>query len=229
MSRSPLLRPDEWLDEQPEDFREALASISRRRSLRAGTTLYRREDWGGIYGVHSGCLEINVQFACSSLTGLHFAYPGYFIGNRPITVGVPYAVTATARLDCEIDVMSFPDISQLVRENPEWWRSFSTITDHWFDVAVCSGVDLMLRSSEARCVAVLLRLGGYRPFVTMSTTPRFVPVTQMELAENANLSRTTVSEILGSLEDAGLIDRSYGGIEILQPVRLQERMECLVD
>jgi CRP/FNR family transcriptional regulator, cyclic AMP receptor protein len=227
MSSSPLLRPDEWLGAQPKAFRDALAGMGRRRILAAGTPLYRREDWGGIYGVQSGCLEIAIEFACSSLVGLHFAYPGYFIGNRPIKTGRPYAVSVSARLDSEIQVIAFNELQQMVCNRPEWWRCLAMLTDHWFDVGVCGGIDLMLRKPEARCIAALLRLGGYRPFERISEQPRFVPVTQKELAENANLSRSTVNEILALHDKDGLIARSYGGIEILKPSQLQQKLDSI--
>lgn len=225
MSRSPLLRPDEWLAAQPDEFREKFATMGRRRELPAGTALYRREDWGGTYGVISGCLELSIEFTCSTLAGLHFAYPGYYIGNRPIKTGTPYAITVSARVDSEVQVVSFSELMQLIHINPEWWKCLATITDHWFDVATCSGLDLMLRKPEARCLAVLLRLGGYRPFEVFQDTPRLVPITQKELADNANMSRSTVSEILARYDDEGLITRGYGGIEILRPHDLQLKLD----
>jgi CRP-like cAMP-binding protein len=221
---SPLLRPDEWLKMQPVDFREKLATIGTRRVLPAGTPLYRVEDWGGIYGVSSGCLEVTVDFA-SGRRALHFAYPGYFIGNRPIKLGLPYAVSVAARLDSDVDVIPYAGMTRMVEEKPEWWKSFATLTDHWFDVAVCGWMDLMLRNSEARCIAVLLRLGGYRPFTELGEEQRFIPITQQELGENTNLSRSRVSEILTALEAAGMIARSYGGITICEPAKLQQRLE----
>jgi CRP-like cAMP-binding protein len=221
---SPLLRPDEWLKMQPGDFRKRLATIGTRRLLPAGTPLYKVEDWGGIYGVASGCLEVTVELA-SGQRALHFAYPGYFIGNRPIKLGLSYAVSVAARLDSEVDVIPFSGMTQMVAEKPEWWKAFATLTDYWFDVAICGWTDLLLRNSEARCMAVLLRLGGYRPFTVLDKTQRFIPVTQQELGENTNLSRSRVSEILTDLETAGMIARSYGGITICQPAKLQQRLE----
>lgn len=225
MTSSPLLRPDEWFAAQPQDFRDALEGIGTKRVLPAGTPLYRAEEWGGMYGVVSGCLEIRIEFACSNLSALHFAYPEYYIGNRPLKTGTPYAVSVFARIDSEVSVIALQDMHRLVARNPEWWKCLATLTDHWFDVATCSGIDLMLRDSEARCIAVLLRLGGYRPFEQISEAPRFVPVTQQELAENTNLSRTRVNEILRLLDRTGLILRHYGGIEIARPVELQARLE----
>jgi CRP-like cAMP-binding protein len=223
---SPLLRPDEWLKMQPADFRERLATIGTRRVLPARTFLYRVEDWGGIYGVVSGCLEVIVELN-SGQRALNFAYPGYFIGNRPIKLDLPYAVSVAARLDSKVTSIPFSAMTRMVEEKPEWWKGFATLTDYWFDVAICGWTDLMLRNSEARCMAVLLRLGGYRPFTELDDGQRLIPVTQQELGENTNLSRSRVSEILAELEKAELIARSYGGIRICEPAKMQKRLDVL--
>jgi len=225
MSSATLLRPDSWLADQPENFKAALAGIGVERRLLKGAPLYHADDSGGIFGIRSGCIEITVAFTCSPHSSLHFAYPGYFIGQRPFTLGIGYAVTTAARLDSVVLEFRLADLRKLVAKNPDWWKCLAHLTGYWFDAATCSAVDLLPRKPENRCIAVLLRLGGYRPFEQISSKPRAVPVTQAELAANANLSRSSVNEILGQLAESGLIRRGYGGIEVLQPAALSRKIE----
>jgi len=213
------------LNDQPKNFRLALASVGIERNIQAGSPLYHAGDTGSLFGVVSGCIAISVVFTCSPHTALHFAYPGYFIGQRPITVGLGYAVSARARVDSKVVELPLPGLRKLVEAEPEWWRCLANLNSYWFDVAACSMVDMLIRDPGVRCVAVLLRLGGFRPFPHMAHAPSKVPVTQTELATNANLSRSRVSETLAQLERDGLIRRGYGDIEILLPEALAAIVE----
>ncbi|MXO60342.1 helix-turn-helix domain-containing protein [Altererythrobacter salegens] len=225
MTTPSLLHPQSWLSDQPDAFAAALHEIGVTKDLSAGTPLYMSEETGGIFGILQGCIEIDIAFACSPLSALHFAYPGYFLGTRPFTTGVGYAVSTKARLDSQVVEFRLQDLHVLVAKNPEWWKPLSNLTSYWFDVATCSAVDLLLRDPEVRCIAVLLRLGGYRPFEHIDAQPRTIPVTHNELAENSNLSRSRLSETLANLEAAGHIRRGYRDIEVLRPASLARMIE----
>ena len=49
-----------------------------------------------------------------------------------------------------------------------------------------------------------------------------MPVTQAELAEMTNVSRTTLLEILRRLEDKGIIEQRYRYIRVLDPAALDQ-------
>jgi CRP-like cAMP-binding protein len=88
-------------------------------------------------------------------------------------------------------------------------------------MAISACVDLMLRDHAQRCVAVLLRLGGARYVSPRQSSPVGIDISQEEIAVLANVARTTVGRVLGTLEDQGLIEQSYRCIRILAPDALR--------
>lgn len=220
-----LLHPESWLADQPAAFAAALEEIGITRVLPAGAPLFRVEETGGIFGILQGCIEIDISFRCAPSNALHFAYPGYFLGVRPFATGAGYAISTRARLPSQVAEFRLKDLRSLVAREPDWWKPLANLTSYWFDVATCSMVDLLLRDPEKRCIAVLLRLGGYRPFERIDNRPRTVPVTHSELADNAALSRSRLSETLAKLDAAGHIRRGYREIEVLHPAELSRMIE----
>jgi CRP/FNR family cyclic AMP-dependent transcriptional regulator len=81
--------------------------------------------------------------------------------------------------------------------------------------------DLLIRDSERRCAAVLLRLGGRRFAGPDDEEPVEVPVMQDELAGAANLSRNSVGTMLQRLKGRGLVEPGYRGIAIRAPKALR--------
>jgi hypothetical protein len=63
------------------------------------------------------------------------------------------------------------------------------------DLTVTIASDLMIRDSDRRRAAAVLRLAGCRYARSRDVTPVEVPLTQNELAGGANLSRNSVGTI----------------------------------
>src|SRR5271166_2182507 len=76
------------------------------------------------------------------------------------------------------------------------------VRDHslvYGDVAVTIAADLLIRDSERRCAAVLLRLSGRRSADPEDPEPAEASITQADLAGAANLSLSSVKSMLGRL------------------------------
>jgi Crp-like helix-turn-helix domain len=92
-----------------------------------------------------------------------------------------------------------------------------------FGAAARSGIlagftaDLMIRDSDRRCAAALLRLAGCRYARPQDITPVEVPLTQNELAGAANLSRNSVGKMLQRLEKRGFVEVGYGAMTVRNP------------
>ena len=89
------------------------------------------------------------------------------------------------------------------------------------DVSDTIAADLLIRDSERRCAAVLLRLGGRRYVCLEDEESVEVPVTQHELAGAANLSRNSTGTMVQRLKARGLIDLGYRGMTIRAPAALR--------
>ena len=83
----------------------------------------------------------------------------------------------------------------------------------WY--ATSAAKDLVLRTPRERLAAALLRLSGHRA-ATQGTPPlQSIRASQQEIADLANVSRTTASGLLHDFQDAGLITLDYRRIGIL--------------
>jgi CRP-like cAMP-binding protein len=93
------------------------------------------------------------------------------------------------------------------------------------DLTVTIAADLMIRDSERRCAAALLRLAGCRYAGPQDVTPVEVPLTQNELAGAANLSRNSVGTMLQRLATRGFVEVGYGTMIAPGHVAERERRE----
>ena len=109
----------------------------------------------------------------------------------------------------------------LLTQRPEWWRELTRLSIIYGDVAQNVAADLLIRDSERRCAAVLLRLGGRRFPSPDDEQSVEVPVTQDELAGAANLSRNSVGTMLQRLKARRLIETGYRGMTIWTPTALR--------
>ena len=89
------------------------------------------------------------------------------------------------------------------------------------NIVVTIAADLLIRDSELRCAAVLLRLGGRRFAGPDDAAPAVIPLTHDELAAAANLSRNTTGAMLRKLTARGLIELGYRGIIVRTPPALR--------
>jgi CRP/FNR family cyclic AMP-dependent transcriptional regulator len=80
----------------------------------------------------------------------------------------------------------------------------------------------MIRSSSARIAAVLVRLCGARLGQTDEAVSLEIDVTQSQLAQMANLSRSAVGSHLEEMEQIGIIRRGYGRMRVTDIDALRE-------
>ena len=85
--------------------------------------------------------------------------------------------------------------------------------------------DLLIRDSERRCAAVLLRMAGRRFADPDDTTPVDALLTQDELAGAANMSRNSVGTMLKRLAARGLIELGYRTMVVMSPAALRSFVE----
>ncbi len=156
---------------------------------------------------------------------MHFVHPVFWIGYLPILSGRPRRLAASARTPVWIARVSRDQVTALLAKRPEWLRHFMQLAIVYGDVASNVAADLLIRDSERRCAAVLLRLSGHRFAGPGDGAAVEVPMTQSELAGAANLSRNSVGTIVQKLKARGLIDLGYRGVTIRAPAALRAFIE----
>jgi CRP-like cAMP-binding protein len=211
-----------WLSGTPVDFRDAILSRCRWERLEADALIqHGGEERGELIGLADGVIAMRTILGRADTPIMHFAHPVLWIGHGPVILGRQRVTEAVARSPVWLARVPQTKIRQLLDERPEWWRHFNRIPAIISDMALNVAADLLIRDSEHRCAAVLLRLTGHR--FTDPGNPKAVDVsiTQAELAGAANLSRTSVRTMLERLAARGLIEQGYRGIAVRAPVALR--------
>ena len=75
----------------------------------------------------------------------------------------------------------------------------------------------MIRDPVKRCIAILLRLAGCRLALPPTSSSAEIDLSQADIAELANVARTTLNAVLQKLEQTGKLERTYRRIRILAP------------
>ncbi len=145
---------------------------------------------------------------------MHFAHPVFWFGFVPIVSSRPRPLAASAKTPVWIARIPQAEARALLAERPEWWRHLIPPSLVYGDVAVTIAADLLIRDSERRCAAVLLRLSGRRFADADDPKPAEAPITQADLAGSANLSLSSVKSMLGRLAARRLIEHGYRGIVV---------------
>jgi CRP-like cAMP-binding protein len=175
-----------------------------------------------ISGLARGIVEMRTVLGRADTPVMHYERPVYWSGLTRI-------ISRSRRLQAEVSAKTtvwlarapHDAVRKLLRERPEWWQFIPQPTLIYTDIALTIAADLLIRDSERRCAAVLLRLSGRRFADPDSPEPVDVEITQDDLAGAANLSRSSVRSMLGRLAERGLIEQGYRGIAVPAPAALR--------
>jgi CRP/FNR family cyclic AMP-dependent transcriptional regulator len=211
-----------WLSKTPGDFRNALLSRCAWNSLEAGTSItIGGEEVGDLVGLACGTVELTTVLGPSETPMMHLGHGVFWLGYGPIISSQPRRISATARSKVWLASVPQTAVLRLLRDRPDWWRHLLLLALEYGDIAINIAADLLIRDSERRCAATLLRLGGCRFSTTADATPIEIPVTQDSLAAAANLSRNTAGTVLRKLAASGLIEIGYRGIIVIEPTAMR--------
>ena len=221
-----ILKMRGWLSATPADFRDIILSGCSWEHLDAGSPIQSGgEAEGELIGLAAGIIETRTILGRADTPIMHFIHPVFWIGYLPMLSGQPRRLAASARTPVWIARIPQSNVTELLAKRPEWRAHFMQLAIVYGDVAVNVAADLLIRDSERRCAAVLLRLSGRR-FSGPDDGPMVdVPVTQGELAAASNLSRNSAGTIVQKLKARGLIALRYRGMTIRAPAALRAFVE----
>ena len=215
-----------WLSGTPSDFRHAVLSSARWLHYDAGAPIQSGgEEAGELIGLASGVLALKTILGPADTPIMHFAYPVFWLGYVPIITGEARRIVADAKRSAWVARISQRHVEGVLAERPQWWRYLLQPAIVYGDASQAVAADLLIRDSERRCAAILLRLSGRRFAGARDNAPIEFAITQVELAGAANLSRNSVGAILKRLAARGLIELGYRGITVLKPAALRELVE----
>jgi CRP-like cAMP-binding protein len=211
-----------WLSATSPEFQRAILSDCECRSLEAGAALQvGGEAHGEMIGLARGILDLRTTLGPADTAIMHFAHPVFWLGFVPTLFKQPRRVAAAAKTRAWLMRVPEATIRRTLKENPHWWAFFLQPLLEYGDLTVTIAADLMIRDSERRCAAALLRLAGCRYASPRDISPVEVPLTQNELAGAANLSRNSVGTLLQRLATRGFVEVGYGTVRVRSPAALR--------
>jgi CRP/FNR family transcriptional regulator, cyclic AMP receptor protein len=214
-----------WLRRTPASFQRAVLDRCLLEQCKSGTLIYSIGDEpGGMFGIVSGSLAISMAPRELGPYTAHFALPGSWFGEAAAFTRQPRMIGLIATRDTELLHLPLQAIDEIVRCDPSAWRLFGLLTIEHLDNAIGGSDDLMIRDHLKRFVAVLLRMGNCRIVSPRKRRPIEIDISHEDLANMANVARTTAGAILRELEADGHLALSYRRISILAPDALRRKL-----
>ena len=198
----------------PPQLIERLAAVCVPKSLRAGETLFRRDDPGdALYGVRRGQIAIEAGSKTGQRHTLAFVGPGDVCGEIAVLDGGGRTADAVATQPSELFKLRRPDLLGLLMSEPA------------FGVALLEMLCRRLRELSAQNDQVLtMRLEARLRARLVLLATDFgdeIRITQEQLARSVGASRESVNRQLRLWEDAGVLAIGRGQIDVIDRRALQ--------
>lgn len=204
-----------WLAGQPESFRASILGAGQPRLFARGATIYAQgDDPGGIYGILDGSVAITIAPGRSGPHLAHLATPGAWFGEGAFLTGEPRRVGLEAASECALFHVPLDAMERLASADPANVRRFGQNAMLNIDIALQVIDDLLIRDSDRRVAAILLRSLGGRP-------DGGVQLTQEDLGRLANASRKVVNRALQRFAERGWVKPGYSTMEVVDPASLR--------
>lgn len=214
-----ILRRRGWLSVVEPKLQDALVAAAAWVRLPPGAPIATAGDEaGGMIGIATGSIAVIPGMAPEGMPVADIRLAPFWFGTRPMTSRQPRGFTLIPRGETLAALIDEDAVYALAHRHPHFWHDLSRQSDDIIDLAIASASDLLIRDSQTRCVAVLLRIADRR---YDDDSPATVEVRQEELAAMANLSRQTAGHLLRDLEAKGLIALGYRSVTVLAPAALR--------
>lgn len=219
-----FLRGEGWLAQTPPRFRDALLAEGMVRAFERGAIVMRQGDApNGLWAVVEGGLSLEIAPYERGPNFAHVLRPGFWFGQLETLTGGGRLYTHMATRPSLCLHVPLRGVEKALAADPEGWRWIGQLCAGHLALAVGAMDDLMIRPSEARLAAILLRLADARDRDNMGEAAPEIDASQDDLGVMVNLSRSAVGRILGGFEAAGLVACGYGCIRILDQAGLRAR------
>ena len=211
-----------WLSAQPEAFRQQILQLAVAVHVPRTTPVFSvNGPPGGIYGVISGGIGIEGSGPYNVPRLGHILRSGSWFGHGPALTGRGHRVQNMRALeDSELAYVPLPPLRALLQSDPQAARYVGAMADGGNLLGTRIISDLLIPSVPHRVAAVLLRVTGAEDGVEPDHPEGFL-ITQTDLGEMANVSRSMVNRVLGQFARAGWIDKHYNRLRVRDLAGLQ--------
>ena len=209
-----------WFAALPQALRHTLLDMAQVQRLDAGQRLFRRGDKpSGLYAVVEGAVRVGAVSETGKEALLTLVEPPYWFGEISLFDGLPRTHDAFADSASTLLLLPQAGLLALLEREPQHWRDFALLMSHKLRLAFIALEDMSLLPAAPRLARRLLLIAeNYGE----SEPRRVLHLAQEQLALMLSLSRQTTNQILKELQAQGVVQLTYGEIEILDFERLRQ-------
>ncbi|MDP1735963.1 MAG: Crp/Fnr family transcriptional regulator [Caulobacter sp.] len=205
-----------WFARQPAERRNALLEAGRLSRRGAGEWMHGEGDEEtGVLAVVTGALKVYGQAPGGREALIGLLPAGTVIGQSAAFGGGPRIVTAITASPSLVFTLSDSALRRVAAAHPGLWEALSALVYGQLRLNAQAVAELIALKPRERLVSRLLQMAAQ--------AGGEIAVSQADLAEMIGVTRKAVNGWLGKLEAAGLVERGYGVIRVLDAARL-ERM-----
>jgi CRP-like cAMP-binding protein len=228
-----LLRQCGWLAATPVEFQDEVLKNTNFYTFEKGRWIYRPGDAGdGLWGVVDGGLHVVFTQGVHAPRAGIFASTGFWTGEGNVLAGEERTIGLRTTRETQMVHLPGRAFLAIVARQPDAWRWVGLLTFFHMVGALGLREDLCLRDPEARVLAALCRMlkphwGGPSFPGGIADMQVTIDISQHELADLCNVSRSLLAGVLATLKQQGLIESGYGSITVLKPTALERRLQNL--
>jgi CRP-like cAMP-binding protein len=206
-----LLLKSGWLAERPPEMRAEVLARCRLLLPQPGTFLrFAGDDQGGIFGVASGGIGIQVPQGGEGQVLVHIARRGTWIGYTRVGTSAAWPMSYLVMEPSTVLHLPLPQLRELQASRPWMQPHLHALTDCGLERAIANVTSLMIRNPARRIAASLLRIspdGG-------DGLPVTITLSQEQLGEIANAARDVVNRALKQFEANGWVTVGYRSVTL---------------
>lgn len=209
-----------WLADQPDDMRRAVLTAARLVLHPAGEFVFHIGDSeGGLYGVVSGGVGVHLPTETGDTLLTHVVRTGTWFGYGPLVRGRGRTMTFSLIEPSLLFHLPLSNAQEIAGRSPLHQRALLSATEYGMDVATRVIGTLLIRNTDRRIAATLLRIA---PLDDEPHGACEIQLTQAQLGEIANADRQVVNRALKQFEAEGWLTVSYGRISIIDASAMQD-------
>lgn len=210
---------------EPDDLRE-LSGLLRRRSYRAGETIFHKDDAGStMYVISEGTVKVSVPSELGNEMILAILSNGDHFGELSLFDNKPRSATVTAASVTEVYILHHDDFINFINKHPRVAINIISSLSERLRRADNLIEDVVFLDIPARLAKKLIELsrshGKEKPDGSVEIDLR---LTQQDIANMLGTTRESVNRQLVAFQDRGLITIDRQRITILKPAELEKRI-----
>lgn len=214
-----------WLGFLDPALSEGILKAGRLSRFEDGATIYgfgQQQDC--LLGIASGMVKMWVTMNEQEPRFGHLGGPGFWFGETEVVTGKHGIMEMIASGPTQMFSIPRKQIDLIAKTEPEVWPGITLLAVLNQGTAIGATDDLMIRNSQKRLAAVLLRMCSRRNAYQEVPPLDVIPISWNELSEAVNLSRSKVGAILSEFSKLGLIRTRQREILILDASGLQDQL-----